>query len=459
VARLVERSLVEPDFAGFDPRDRPEGASRASRAAGLPAARYRLLDTIRAFGAQRLAADPDEAASAEARYLEHFAALAVPRPEEKGPTRTAWVQRVEPEYANLVHAMDLALDRGARDIAFGLGEMTAYLWVQTGQWIEGLRRLEVLLASRSPETGAERTSPGRASEVRVLSQAGLIATILRVTDRGHALIAEAFTLGRELGEPGPLALVHESAAIQDIHDGDFDAAEKNLIQSRASFLAAEDRGGAAVCVGNLGIVESSRGNHAAALVHYREYLALSREMRDPLAEAKALGNIGWTAMAQGSIEEAKELLHKALALHEANRDFPGAAMANHHLGDIALGAGELATARSHLLAACRMRIRQGDRGGLLPTLLSMSRLAEAERDLDLAAEIVVGLLHVHDAGEMRLKPEAVQMLRDRQEAIGEKVGAERLAAAARASEARDLLRLADYVQAPAAPSVAAAGGR
>ncbi len=192
VARLVERSLVEPDFAGSENQSLPRGAGSAGAAGGggLPAARYRLLDTIRVFSAQRLAEDASEAASVESRYLDHFAALAAPRPEEKGPTRTAWVQRVEPEYANLVHAMDLALDRGRTDIAFGLGEMTAYFWVQTGQWIEGNRRLDLLLQSRNraqdpnqdPTRARERSPESRASEVRVLSQAGLIATLLRQTD-------------------------------------------------------------------------------------------------------------------------------------------------------------------------------------------------------------------------------------------------------------------------------------
>ncbi|MDM7914461.1 MAG: AfsR/SARP family transcriptional regulator, partial [Candidatus Eisenbacteria bacterium] len=138
LAGLVERSLVEPDL-------QPESEH----------ARYRLLETIRVVAANRLSEQPAEEAELLSRYLAHAASLVLLRPGEKGPLRGAWVQRIEPDYRNLVHALDLSLEAGRLDLAFAIADPLSYYWVQTGHWTEGAGWLDRLLEARRPEPSLE----------------------------------------------------------------------------------------------------------------------------------------------------------------------------------------------------------------------------------------------------------------------------------------------------------------
>ena len=107
LARLVDRSLVVAQRAGHRTR-------------------YRVLETLRAYGRGRLGGDLDAVAGAHARHyteLAEEAALAL-----RGPAEQAWVERVLPDYDNLRAAFERAFaDRDADlvlRLATSMGELT-----------------------------------------------------------------------------------------------------------------------------------------------------------------------------------------------------------------------------------------------------------------------------------------------------------------------------------------------
>jgi predicted ATPase/class 3 adenylate cyclase len=93
---LVDKSLVVAEPAG-------------------PAFRYRLLETIRQFAADRLAeASEDQAAAVEAAHCQHFLALAeTAAPHLAGPEQGRWLARLDTEQANLRRASEHAASRPA----------------------------------------------------------------------------------------------------------------------------------------------------------------------------------------------------------------------------------------------------------------------------------------------------------------------------------------------------------
>ena len=107
LARLVDRSLVVAQRAGHRTR-------------------YRVLETLRAYGRGRLGGDLDAVAGAHARHyteLAEEAALAL-----RGPDEQAWVERALPDYDNLRAAFERAFaDRDADlvlRLATSMGELT-----------------------------------------------------------------------------------------------------------------------------------------------------------------------------------------------------------------------------------------------------------------------------------------------------------------------------------------------
>ncbi|NUR31638.1 MAG: hypothetical protein HOV83_38335, partial [Catenulispora sp.] len=85
VAGLVERSLLVAEVDSTRPRE----------------LRYRMLEAIRQYAAEQLAADPD-ARAVHVRHARYFCELAErSEHERRGPTRSRWVKRLQQDYPNL----------------------------------------------------------------------------------------------------------------------------------------------------------------------------------------------------------------------------------------------------------------------------------------------------------------------------------------------------------------------
>ena len=101
LASLVARSLVVADYTGADTR-------------------YRLLETIRQYGEERLAhiGDTERLRHRHAEYFTEFARVVLT--QIYGPGQTEWGARPARDHDNLLAAMAYALDSHDADLAFGL---------------------------------------------------------------------------------------------------------------------------------------------------------------------------------------------------------------------------------------------------------------------------------------------------------------------------------------------------
>ena len=134
---LVDKSLVVAE---------PDGT----------ALRYRLLETIRLFAAQRLAdAGPEEAAAARAAHRAHYLAVAeMAAPHLAGPQQDSWYGRLDADQANLRRAAEHAAgepDGTARVLRFGVA-LRRYWMVQDRNEEAAALLVPVL---RRPEAAAD----------------------------------------------------------------------------------------------------------------------------------------------------------------------------------------------------------------------------------------------------------------------------------------------------------------
>ncbi len=394
LARLAERSLVELD-----------APAEAELEADNQPARYRMLETIRTFAGDRLRQDPGEKSGVRGRYLDHCASIAAIRPEEKSDPNV-WFGRIEVEYANLVHAIDMALADGPTDVARSLADHLGMYWVQTGQWNEGRRWLDRVIEQRAGGSG-DGDHAMRATEVRILSHAGLLSVLLRERERAAGLIAEALALGQEVGDAESLGTAHAAASIAAWLGGDADGTERHGREARSCFEQTGDRRAVAVCTGRIGMAHGMRGDHESALQHHKEHLRLGRDMGDRLTQSKALANIAWEATQLGRVEEARSALEESVAIQEGTRDLHGIAASQKQLGEFYLAQGEIEPARAYLVRSARLMSRLGDRVGLAYTLISLARIAARDGRAELAAEVVGGAER-RLAGEFALRKNRYQ---------------------------------------------------
>jgi predicted ATPase len=179
VASLVDKSLVVAEDAG----------------GGL---RYRLLETIRQFAAERLTdaggTEADELRQAHCRYFLSVAEAA--RAGFVGPDHVGWIHKLNAEQGNIWRAIDSAA--GAADVSEGTGQVLRFGVALVRYWVENAMReraIGVLVpVLERPEASADQTLRSAA-----LASAAMIARGVD-TDLALRLGEEAMEIADQLGE-------------------------------------------------------------------------------------------------------------------------------------------------------------------------------------------------------------------------------------------------------------------
>ncbi|HEX5504123.1 MAG TPA: helix-turn-helix domain-containing protein [Thermomicrobiales bacterium] len=334
---LLEQSLVRAETA----------------AGGEP--RYAMLETIREYAAERLAASGEEEA-VRARHAAYYLTLAEEaEPHLRGPEQGAWLARLEAEGDNLRAALTWALEGGEAEVGLRLAAALAGFWRTRGHHAEGQRWLERALALTADAPDAARA--------KALNAAGAIAVERYDLARAEAWYAEGLALWRAAGDA---------------------------------------RGGVRALVG-LGSVAFIRGDYPAAERSYREAAAWAREAGQTWEAANALTNLTLALRYRGVLAEAAARGAESLALFEALGDRQGVARALVHLAEVDRDRGDLAAARSHLDDALVVLRALGDRIGIADALADLGRVALERGEPDLALACCRECLaHAREVGHPRL---------------------------------------------------------
>ena len=316
--------------------------------------RVRMLETIREYALEQLAAS-GEAAALQRRHAAYYLAVAEAAvPRVIGPEQAAWLDRLEAEQGNLRAAL-----------AWGCAASEAGAL--------GLR-----LAVALYEFWGRRGYPGEGRDWLAQALAAAPATLLPELVRVRAQALDA---------AGNLA------KFQD----DWARARALLEASLALFRGLDDTRGLARVLGHLGYVDYDQGDHAAAMTRMEESLGLFRLQGERWDLAWGLFGLGfaWTGRDDG---RAHRLLDESLALFRACGDLWGSAVVLLNLGSLAQRQGNTVRAEALWRESLALYRDMGGRWGMMCSLEGLAAVRAARgdavgaaRQLGAAATLRVGM--------------------------------------------------------------------
>ena len=377
IANLIDHSLVLRDDSS------------------APEPRFRMLETIRAFGVDALRSSGD-APEIERRFVAAFAGLAATAAGElTGERQIVWLQRHDRNVANFRLALQIALDADDDVWQMGLGiasDLWRY-WLIRGQIGEGARWLDRFLAQ------------GRPTAPRALAEA--------MNNHGNLLL--------ELGQ--------------------LDLAGERYRASRSLYEQIGDREGIADELNNLGLVTMLQGEFAGARTILEQCLDLRRELGDRASLPTALSNLGDIAIFEERYDDAEHLNAEAYRIRKERGNVRGLAFSCHGLGLVAYYRGDDETAARWLEEGLAHAARIDD--GYVRAILTVDQgmlAARQGRPME-ALELTAGALHVlRQTGSLRMMAEALDNIVVVALATGHHALAARMLGAARAL--RDAHRIA-----------------
>jgi predicted ATPase/DNA-binding SARP family transcriptional activator len=296
-----------------------------------PPSRYRLLETVRLFAAERLAESGDEDAALRA-HSEFFVALAREAgPQLLGPQEATWRHRLEAEEPNLHAALGWAR---RQDPVVG-GRLAVALWPHwEARWreAEGLRYLDDVLAASPDLPPAERAWALTAAAAMGADTGEARHTVARAR--------EAIDAQRAANDRRGVAEALAALGLAIANEGRLDDAARVLAEGLQVALDIGDPLISARLLDRAGFVAGLRGDHAGAAAFNRRELAAMTELGSPRGEATALRHLAISLRHLGDTAEAAAAGHRALETWERLEDTAAAAHVRLTLADIARTAGD-----------------------------------------------------------------------------------------------------------------------
>jgi predicted ATPase/class 3 adenylate cyclase len=347
LASLVDKSLVVAEPAG-------------------EALRYRLLETIRRFAAEKLAEAGDQAAvAAEAAHRAYFLSVAeTAAPHLTGPDQGRWFARLDADQANLRRAAERATDDPAGTLqALRFAVALERYWIARSQHEEVIRLLDPVLGR--PEA---RADPQLFTEALVFVGSTRGPDITTALQRGEQAVARARQSGDERLLIPALALLcgHYYFAGQPGHG--LPLGQEAVERARRlgdDVLLGISLMGLVLCVD---LVDPARGEQL-----YAEAIACTERSGDQLMAFTLRNNASVHALRAGDLPVARaHLEHAAQAARSIGRESSSVWV---NLGWVSRLEDDPAGARSMFEAGLRIARRNGDRADMAYACLGLACVA------------------------------------------------------------------------------------
>jgi predicted ATPase/DNA-binding SARP family transcriptional activator/class 3 adenylate cyclase/Tfp pilus assembly protein PilF len=348
--------------------------------------RFRMLETLREYGQERLA-ENKEADALRARHLVYFLSLAEGAEAHlKSAEQAEWLNRLETEYDNLREAVRFSNEQrlisneetGSELMAPGKAGLRLAVamwrfWDVRGWLDEGRQILASVLAY--PQRDGDI-----AARAKALNGAGILATKKGDDQAARQLCEESLKLFRELNDPHGIAAALGSLGMIASHQGDKETAQALYQESLELQRALGSQEGMAVALVNLGLIAFNRGDYAAARACYEESQQLFRELNDPRGISYALHGLGQVAYFEGNITLARTFFEESLALRRELGNRESAAATLHNLGLLAGEQQDYAAAYSFFMESLAIKRSLGNRRSIALTLNDLALLSVKQED-------------------------------------------------------------------------------
>ena len=328
------------------------------------ASRCRMLETVRAFVAERLAARPD-AAEVQRRHADYYRTLVeqADRPL-RGAGQSEWLERLQAEAPNLASAVRwyLAHDRTP------LPHLFRMLWpfwflrdrqAQARPWVEEL--LPAAAASFDPKSQAELEWTATV----VANEVGDDSAALAARRRLEPLL-------EEIQDPLLHAICQLVMGWTSPITGDFEGALREVSATLEELRGQDEPFWTALAAYTAGAVETALGRPDSALQHLRVMRELADRFDYAWLTASSRLQLGTLAVMQGRLDEAREQLDAALDLSLAIRIIRNVTLCLAAFAQLAFAEGD--PERAALLAGAAEGLRRRAGFSTWPTV----RRGEAE---------------------------------------------------------------------------------
>ena len=368
--QLVNKSLVVMDETGAE-------------------ARYRLLETIRQYAAEKLA-EAGEAEQTRQTHFAYFLALAEQSWDVTliGPRLSTWLNRIALEYDNLRVAFAWACQQadggeGALRLAGTLG----MFWGIRGEFREGIHWFEAALAR----------DQGGFPAARALVLARLVDLGGQVGQLRPGLLEEAFALFSAAHLPMGVGYCLRLLGIAALQALAYEQAIATLEQGVQLYRELAYPLGIGIALWNLGDAYRANGQTAPARACYEECIAIGRQYSERLLMCRPLVMLTFI-----DCQRALDLCQAELQRPQPDLETQAALL--HTCGRILEDHGRFAEAKTYLTEALglwhKLGIKWSVSGGITRALLDLGLICFwTEDDVASARYMTEGQQHYADVGD------------------------------------------------------------
>jgi predicted ATPase len=330
LAALADLSLIRLDESGPEPR-------------------YTLLETIREFAQEHLAASGEEAA-VHGSHAAYFLKLAEQgKPYMYGGEQRVWLRRLEDEHPNFRAALETLAASDDHEAHLRLAASLGLFWFLHGHFAEGRAHLDRALTravAPTPHRAEAMVGIGRivtnqgdfaagenwlrqgealARSLNVpavlwqaIFQRGLVAEWEGDDDRAVPLYEAALTVAREGNDVQAVGVALYALSSAAYRRGDLETTERLGEEAVVAIRAVGDEFVLSLALSNFGQVALARDDASSALVTYQEALDLALGIDADMAIVDALSGFAAVAAAQGDYAGAAQLLGATESLRAAS---------------------------------------------------------------------------------------------------------------------------------------------
>jgi non-specific serine/threonine protein kinase len=329
-------------------------------------ARYRLLETIRQYGQDKLQ-ECGEASTMRRHHRDWYARLAELAESEILDTRQKSVfDRLDAEHDNLRAALGWSLEQQEAETAAQIGAAISRFWLLRGYMSEGRRWLERAL-SGFPDRNAARA--------KALNVAAILASLQDDNTTARTLVEESLELSRELADTKQtgyaLYILGRLARVE----GHYARAVTFLEESLSLFRELGRKDDIALVLSDFGLTVLYLGEYEQATALCEASLALSREMGDLRGIASWLANLATVTLARGDAKRATVLCDESLAIRKALGYKGGCAHTLAIMGRIALDLGAYERATACYKESLTLRQETGEKEGIATVLEGLAAVS------------------------------------------------------------------------------------
>ena len=349
VASLVDKSLLQ----------------QIGESAGE--ARFGMLETIREYGLERLAATGEDGATrkAHAAYFLVMAEDGAPH-MAGGPEQAIWLERFFAEPDNIRAALGWLARTGNADWGLRLALYLSQFWLEHAHPSEGREWIAAL--TKLPSGSATMRMRVLVVAIALCNRQGDFASALELN-------REFLALAREHGDRVQIAAGLNGLAVTQSLLGNHSAAKEFCAEA---FRAWEDLGepaSAGRILSNLADIYKAEGDYARARSLHEQVFSRFQAVGDRTGMAWSLNHRGDVARAQGDIPAARSVYEKGLAIFREKNDGQGVGNCLIDLGRLASEEGEHASAHALFAESLRISRQLGRKWDLAGVLEEMARSA------------------------------------------------------------------------------------